>query len=83
MCPEEWEDEDALIDDYMKRRTQTVPETPQPKRPAVERKEQEARRETYLAIILLALFLGSIYLFWVLPYQLGSHPVRVNFERKK
>lgn len=43
-----------------------------------ERQAPAKRRFPWLPLILL---LGSIYLFWILPYQLGDRPVEVEFER--
>ena len=31
----------------------------------------------------LIVFLGTVYLFWILPYQLGDKPVDVEFSDKK
>lgn len=45
---------------------------------SVKREEPTGRRSTvWIALILL---LGSLYVFWVLPAQLGSRPVQVEFE---
>ncbi|HRI43361.1 MAG TPA: hypothetical protein PLL78_05615 [Fimbriimonadaceae bacterium] len=43
-------------------------ETPRPTR---------ERRFPWLPLVLL---LVSLYLFWVLPHQLGDRPVKVEFE---
>ncbi len=32
--------------------------------------------------LLLLLLIGSVYLFWVMPYQRGDRPVQVEFESK-
>lgn len=32
--------------------------------------------------LLLLLFLASVYIFWILPYQLGPRPVRVEFAER-
>ena len=29
--------------------------------------------------VLLLLLLGSVYLFWILPVQLGPRPIQVDF----
>lgn len=45
---------------------------------SVKREEPTGRRSTvWIALILL---LGSLYVFWVLPAQLGRRPVQVEFE---
>lgn len=31
----------------------------------------------------LVLFLGTLFLFWVLPGQLGEKPIQVEFSDKK
>ena len=30
--------------------------------------------------LLLLVFLATVYIFWVLPRQLGDHPVKVDFD---
>jgi hypothetical protein len=39
----------------------------------------QRRRKERFPWLLLLLLLGSVYLFWGLPYQLGSRPVQVDF----
>jgi len=51
-----------------------------PVRSRVVRRRKARRSTAWIAFILL---LASIYVFWVLPYQLGSHPVRVEFSQDK
>lgn len=43
-----------------------------------DRQPTPRKRFPWLALILL---LGSIYLFWIYPYQMGDRPVEVEFER--
>ncbi|HRF59495.1 MAG TPA: hypothetical protein PLH94_06210 [Fimbriimonadaceae bacterium] len=31
----------------------------------------------------LLILIASLYVFWILPMQLGDRPVRVEFDRKK
>jgi len=83
MGTEPIEDEDALIDDYLERRQKAVVSQAPEVRKRIDKREAAKKRETYWALSLLVLLLSSIYIFWVLPYQLGSHPVRVFFENKK
>jgi hypothetical protein len=51
-----------------------------PVRSRTVRRPKKRRSTAWIAFILL---LASIYVFWVLPYQLGSHPVRVEFTQDK
>jgi hypothetical protein len=44
-----------------------------------KRKLSTSKSETFPWLPLL-LFLASIYIFWVLPRQLGSQPPKVQFE---
>lgn len=43
-------------------------------------KKEQAPEVKKFPWLLLILLLGSLYVFWVLPFQLGSRPVRVEFE---
>lgn len=83
MESEPYEDEDALIDDYMERRQKAASSQIQEARRTVSKAEVAKKRETIWALSLLALLIGSIFVFWVLPSQLGTRPVRVYFENKK
>lgn len=83
MGSEPLDEEDALIDDYMERRERAVASQTQEVRRTVDKKEAAKRRETYWALSLFLLLAGSIYLFWILPNQIGSQEVRVKFEKKK
>lgn len=40
-----------------------------------------SRKGRFPWLPLLAL-LGTIYIFWVLPYQLGDRPIEVEFANK-
>lgn len=46
------------------------------------RSSTSGRRKRFPWIPLLAL-LGTIYLFWVLPHQLGDRPIDVEFTNPK
>lgn len=83
MGTEPIEDEDALIDDYLERRQKAAVSQAPEARKRIDKREVAKKRETYWSLTLLVLLLGSVYVFWVLPYQLGTHPVRVYFENKK
>ena len=56
------------------------PDAIEPESAPVRRKRSVKRRRS-TAWIALVLLLASIYVFWVLPYQLGSHPVQVEFSK--
>lgn len=45
---------------------------------ALETKQRSQKRFPWWPLILL---IASVYLFWVLPYQRGKQPVRVEFEQ--
>ncbi|HXH60151.1 MAG TPA: hypothetical protein VNI20_02205 [Fimbriimonadaceae bacterium] len=45
---------------------------------ALETKQRNRKRFPWWPLVLLLL---SIYLFWVLPYQRGDRPVKVEFEQ--
>ena len=47
---------------------------------ALESRKRDKGRFPWWPLVLL---LASIYLFWVLPYQRGSQPVKVEFEQPK
>ena len=40
---------------------------------------KSAKKRDKFPWLLLLIFLGSLYFFWVLPYQLGNRPVQVEF----
>ena len=44
-----------------------------------ESPNKSAKKKDKFPWILLIVFLGSLYFFWVLPYQLGNRPVQVEF----
>jgi hypothetical protein len=75
------EEEEAAIEEILKRRAPA--REPRVQSDALSIKELRAKREVYATLIILALLLGSIYVFWILPGQLGSHPVSVDFGSKK
>jgi|GEM_PF-4550472 len=83
MGPKPVEDEDALIDQYLERRRQAVVDPIPEVHKRAERRERARRLELYGSLTILALLLASVYVFWVLPYQLGPRPVRVVFESRK
>lgn len=83
MGSEPTDDEEALIDDYLERRQKAVTGQYSPARPRLDKRELARKREALWTVSLLILLIGSVYIFWVLPYQLGSRPVQVKFEKKK
>ncbi|HEY0868322.1 MAG TPA: hypothetical protein VGE01_13135 [Fimbriimonas sp.] len=44
--------------------------------------KRPVRRERFPWLLLLAV-LGTIYLFWILPRQIGPKPVQVEFPAEK
>ncbi len=74
---EEEEPEDpAVTRKFQELETRQAKQAPTKRRPA----RRKPRSTAWIALILL---LASIYVFWVLPYQLGSRPVRVEFSQDK
>jgi hypothetical protein len=78
---EEWEGEPEPEDAAITRRLQELEE--RQVRQAMARRRPESRRPRNTAWIAFALLLVSIYVFWVLPRQLGSRPVRVRFTQEQ
>lgn len=58
-----------------------APDADGPERQVRPRKRRARPRKRSSAWIALVLLLASIYVFWILPYQTGSRPVRVEFSQ--
>lgn len=48
-----------------------------------EDRVQKGVRQRRFPWLLLILLLGSIYVFWIMPYQRGDRPVQVEFATPK